>query len=270
MIVITGPGRSGTSVIALIYRELGFDPGGKWLAQVNAGFEAPEVVKLNNAIIEDLGIAPLIKGHRPGIRYRHPRLASFADSASLLLPQWLVEKAKAILESYDRQGQLKLARWERFEDVVSKYRTTLREVSRSNAVIKDPRFCWTLMVWAAAGAQVDYVVMCIRALDSMVRSRLAAGHLKTKSLGDAKNSLVYAMGMCFSTLYSYDIPHSILKFPDFTEKAESLYNALRFPRHVAYERFIDAFHRVVDPRKVHEQQYLTNHKNRELSGLKDS
>ena len=37
MIVITGPGRGGTSLIASLYRELGFDQGGEWFDDTNAG-----------------------------------------------------------------------------------------------------------------------------------------------------------------------------------------------------------------------------------------
>ena len=36
MIVVTGPGRSGTSLVAQLYRELGFDPGGRWHDDVRA------------------------------------------------------------------------------------------------------------------------------------------------------------------------------------------------------------------------------------------
>lgn len=259
MIIITGPGRSGTSVVAQLYRELGFDPGGQWYPSVRAGLEAPDIVEVNNAIASELGIDPLIRGHRPGIFHFPPWVGSVAHSVKPFLPQWIVTKAKMLLaKNHDRSGQLRLADWEKFGGVVSKYQATLREISQSHEVVKDPRFSWTLMVWAAAGAQIDHVVVCIRALDSMVRSRLAAGHLETQLLGEAKNSLIYGMGMCLSALYGYDIPHSIIKFPMFLDDAAYLYKALQFPKHVEYKHFMKAFDHIIDRSKVHESTNNTN------------
>ena len=88
----------------------------------------------------------------------------------------------------------------------------------------------------------------------MVNSRLAAGHLETRSLSEAKNSLIYGTGTCLSALYSYDIPHSIIKFPGFLDDAETLYATLQFPQPVSYEQFSQAFNNIVDKKKVHEQQ----------------
>ena len=54
MIVITGPGRSGTTFLAMLYRELGFDPGGRWNPLLNAGMEARQFSEFNN----ELGSGP--------------------------------------------------------------------------------------------------------------------------------------------------------------------------------------------------------------------
>jgi hypothetical protein len=50
MLIITGPGRSGTSVLALFCKEMGFDPGGEWYDSVDAGLENERVVKINDAL----------------------------------------------------------------------------------------------------------------------------------------------------------------------------------------------------------------------------
>lgn len=252
MIIITGPGRSGTSVVAQLYRELGFDPGGQWSSSVRAGWEAPDIVEMNEAIIAELGVEALLR--RPGILKRHLYVRNFAHVIKPLLPRPILSKAREFLNRpRDRTGHLSLINWERFDDVVAKYRTKLKEISQSHQVVKDPRFSWMLAVWAAAGAQIDYVVVCIRALDPMVRSRLAAKHLTTKSLGEAKNSLIYGVGACLSALYSYNISHCIIKFPEFLDSAKALYNALRFPQPVSYSQFIQAFDCVVDKSKVNER-----------------
>jgi hypothetical protein len=55
MIIITGPGRAGTTFLAMLYRELGFDPGGRWNPLFNAGMEAREFRQLNSQLNETLG-----------------------------------------------------------------------------------------------------------------------------------------------------------------------------------------------------------------------
>ncbi|HZP81761.1 MAG TPA: hypothetical protein VFB21_09010 [Chthonomonadaceae bacterium] len=54
MLIITGPGRSGTSVLALFCQKLGYDPGGQWNASVDAGLEHPQVVAINDALLGDI------------------------------------------------------------------------------------------------------------------------------------------------------------------------------------------------------------------------
>ena len=54
MIVISGSGRSGTSFAAECFRNAGVDVGGSFIDSINAGWEHPEVVKVNqdiNAIV---------------------------------------------------------------------------------------------------------------------------------------------------------------------------------------------------------------------------
>jgi hypothetical protein len=51
MLVITGMGRSGTSVLAALCKGLRFDPGGAYTEGINAGLEDPAVVGVNEAIL---------------------------------------------------------------------------------------------------------------------------------------------------------------------------------------------------------------------------
>jgi hypothetical protein len=50
MLLITGPGRSGTSVLALFCQAMGYEPGGAWHESVDAGLEYPRVVQINDAL----------------------------------------------------------------------------------------------------------------------------------------------------------------------------------------------------------------------------
>ena len=56
MIIITGSGRSGTSFVARLYKELGFDPGGEWYPHSDSGLEELELVRLNELILQELGL----------------------------------------------------------------------------------------------------------------------------------------------------------------------------------------------------------------------
>ena len=54
MLVITGPGRSGTSALALFCRAIGCDPGGVWCDEVNAGLEDARVAAINDAMYREV------------------------------------------------------------------------------------------------------------------------------------------------------------------------------------------------------------------------
>lgn len=53
MIIITGPGRSGTSVLAQFCLQMGYHPGGSWYDCVDAGLEHPRVAAINDALYHE-------------------------------------------------------------------------------------------------------------------------------------------------------------------------------------------------------------------------
>jgi hypothetical protein len=54
MLIITGPGRCGTSCLAAVLKAAHCDPGGDWhpASEIRAGFEDPKVVAINSTILE--------------------------------------------------------------------------------------------------------------------------------------------------------------------------------------------------------------------------
>jgi hypothetical protein len=242
VIVVTGVGRSGTSLVALIYRELGFDPGGEWYPRWGAGLEDPRVVELNNRIIRLLGIGiPIRDGpgwiRNPG-RSRASALGGFVRSRFEAWPEILARKPAV--------------RWERFERTVDRLRDGVVEEARAHQVVKDPRFCWTLAVWAAAGAPLDHVLICHRNVDAMIRSRVRVGHLEPRSWTRTKNAFIQATGMCLAAVNDYDLDYALVRFPRFVEEPRELYEAMRFPEAVSWKRFSAAFGKVADREQVHE------------------
>src|SRR4051794_7017681 len=128
VIVITGPGRSGTSVLARLYQELGFDPGGNWIPDKRAGLEHGDFWRLNNKLAAAAGFT------MPHSRKR--------DSS--------------------RPAKVRMVKWDRVDGVVAEHAETMVRLARENAVVKDPRFQWTLPLWLRAGAQIDFVVITVR------------------------------------------------------------------------------------------------------------
>ena len=255
MIVVTGPGRGGTSFISRLYTELGFDTGGEWFDDTNSGGEHPDVVRANGQIIEDLRLS-VMASKEAGERVRRDAPELVADAPA---SRWRSRARSAIdataMWMLGRGGeQLELMPWERYDTVVAERGSQLVAIAKSHDVVKDPRFCWTLDAWARAGAPIEHVVFCVRNVDAMVESRIKAGHILFKSRGTAKNSFIYGMGLCLAALHDHRIPYDIIQFPDFMDAPEKLYDMLRFPTPVDHERFMAAFTKLARPDLIHDRR----------------
>jgi hypothetical protein len=280
MIIVTGVGRSGTSFLARLYQELGFDPGGAWTASANAGLEAPEVVRANRAIMWDLGVGLPVDGELE--RHAWVRLPEGLEAREVVradesgmgirsrlaaaLPRRIREivqgrsaglAATARATARDplrrRRRGPRTVDWDRFDDVVRSHRSTIHELAASRPVVKDPRFCWTLGVWAHAGAPIDHVLVCVRHLDATVRSRAAADQTPAGAR-HLPNTLVYGLGLCLSDIHTHRLDHAVIRFPDFLEDPEKLFELMRFPAVVERGAFLDAFGRLRDQGLVHDSR----------------
>ena len=216
MIVITGPGRSGTSFLANLYQNLGFDPGGGWEADKRAGLEERSVVKMNTKLCEELG-API--GPPP----RTPL------------------------------GQ---QRWHLVNELADKHGKKLRKLAEEREVVKDPRFCWTLRVWVAAGAPIEHVVLTLRRVEDVIGSAAHAGMRKpvdqvsVEQLNNARSTVTYRIGAVVTAAAESGIPYSTLWFPNYLSDPEALYRALAFPRPLSLDAFLVGFRRTVKPELV--------------------
>ncbi len=216
MIVITGPGRSGTSFMATLYQNLGFDPGGAWNDSIRAGLEERTVVKMNTMLAEEL-LAPL--GPPP----RQP---------------------------------LGAQRWDLVDKLAERHGKKLRKLALEREVVKDPRFCWTLRVWVAAGAPIEHIVLTFRKVEDVIGSAAHAGMRKptdavpAEQLNQARSTVIYRMGSVITAAGESGIPHSLLWFPDYLKDPEGLYSSLGFPRPISYDAFLDGFNRTVKPGDV--------------------
>jgi hypothetical protein len=280
MIIVTGLGRSGTSFLARLYAELGFDPGGDWNEAVDAGLEAPDVVRANRAIMWDLGVGLPLDGD-----LQRDRLVRMPDglearrlvqddgrterrglSSSLvsLLPRrlrdiargrssWIAASARETVRDPTRRLRVtpRVVRWDRYPRVVDTHRSRIRSLAQSHQIVKDPRFCWTIGVWAAAGADIDHVLVCTRHLGASIDSRRAANQVAERAR-HIPNTMAYGLGLCMAEIHSHRLEHDVVRFPDFLAAPESMFESMRFPASVERERFLQVFHDLADDNRVHD------------------
>jgi hypothetical protein len=248
MIIITGPGRSGTSVLAQLYKELGFDPGGEWFTEIQGGLEPPEVVEVNEEILEALGLSPM---GAPGGGRRRVRRAGKA----MIPPRYRAWLRYALRRMpWMGSSQPSLMRWEDLDQTVAEFAPRLHAIAQRYRVTKDPRFFWTLPVWAAAQVPIDHVLISIRNLDATVKSRARMDSLRFHGESGARNSVIYGLGLTLYGLEDHGIPYSLVRFPDFLTEPETLFQAARFPEPVDRDRFSEVFQGLARPELVHDHR----------------
>jgi hypothetical protein len=219
--------------------------GGYWCPEINAGFEPEEVVAVNKLIMHDLGIRNLDPPHEAFVQrlinavpFRYPPFQNWFRSFLYRLPGM----------TNRNPGYL---RWNRFDNVVAKYKSELCKLSQSYKVVKDPRFCFTLPIWAASEVKIDHLIISMRSIKGIVNSMVVMEH-PFYSKDNSRDILIYGMGICLSTIHDYRLSHDILRFPDFIDRPDNLFDALRFPKLVTRDEFRRVFARVVRRDLVHD------------------
>jgi hypothetical protein len=251
MIVVTGPGRSGTSMLATLYRRLGFDPGGAWNPNVSAGMEEGQVAWMNLHMAEELGVS--IRERRGG---RTLRAAGALVRKSHGRVPGAVRRPFASLVDSMRYARVApdLMRWETVAEVAERHGGELRALAKDKLVLKDPRFMWTLRAWLAAGVPVEAVVLTVRPLDAMADSRVRAGMYTPRARAWGKHNYCYGLGLLHTAVAEYRLPLVTLRFPDFLERPEELHRVLPLPEPRSWEEFRTAFEAVYDPALVHDRR----------------
>jgi hypothetical protein len=259
VIVITGPGRSGTSFLASLYKELGFDPGGGWKPEENAGLEDSAFVRANERLLAALGSsAGLSRDDSPGPDrgrgHTLNRVLDWRASQSLLRSN---ERLATVVDGLRyRHAGLDLIDWSALDAVVAEHGTSLVQLCAGTDVVKDPRFCWTLPAWLASGAPVSTIVLAVRALDAMVDShrRLRGTVVEPHARSWAKNNVAYGIGLTVVTAADYRVPLHTFRYPDFLADPQDLYERLPFPQLRTWEEFSAAFEKLNDSSLVHDRR----------------
>lgn len=243
MIVLTGPGRGGTSLLAGLYRELGFDPGGSWSDDFNGGYEDVEVVALNQQILAGLGFRVL------GSRGDVP--APVRLTLKPFLPAPVRRRLREAVRRRRPQAALDHITWSAVPAIVDSLGERLTVVAGTRDVVKDPRFCLTLPVWLTAGAAVEHVVASVRPSRESARSREASGWSGFENGDLLRTAAVLEIGCLYDALVTYGLPHTLLRFPDWAEDPERLAAELPFPQPVPAGAVAAALERLHRPELVH-------------------
>lgn len=249
MIVITGPGRSGTSVLATLYKELGFEPGGRWEPTVSAGLEAYEVRAMNLRLAEELGVS--IRERRGG-----RCLQAISNAVGEVRRRLPLPLRPPLAGAVDRLRYARvspdLMQWDRLPAVVERHGEELCSMAKERQVVKDPRFCLTLRAWLASGAPVECIVLTLRPLDAMADSRVRVRMYTRRARDWGKHNYCYGMGLLLTAAAEYRIPVVTLRFPDFLDDPDQLHRSLPWPEPVSRERFEEAFRATYQPGLVHD------------------
>jgi hypothetical protein len=88
---------------------------------------------------------------------------------------------------------------------------------------------------------VDYQSRIMQGLEHELR-----GTSKLQYLNDH-----VAVGMIMDTIWQHNIPHAILKYPDFVTDAETLYEQVNAARPINKDVFMEKHAEIMDPSLVH-------------------
>ncbi len=235
----------------MLYRELGFDPGGRWNPQVNAGMEAKQFSEINNELTAALGT---VGAPRQGTRSLRS-LKRVSEFSAGHFPTPIHQCVDSVLGSlrYHR-NTADLLDWTKLDAVIARYGETMRELSASTQVVKGPHFCWTLQAWLGSGASIDSVLLAVRPLEAMAESRVRVGMIPDRARTWAMNNFAYGIGLAMSAIEEYRVPFEFLRFPDFLDNPEDLYDRLPLPEKRSWTEFLTAFEKVHDASLVHDER----------------
>ena len=120
--------------------------------------------------------------------------------------------------------------------------------------VKAPAIGWRLDDWLGAGLMVGAAVVCHRNTEDTLHSiaRTGGGY---GGFGTPTTHQLHAQTGCLmSALWDYDIPHTVVRFPQVLDHWLSLYKAFRdayIPLPCTEEAFRKAHARIARPKLVH-------------------
>lgn len=192
MLFVLGPHRSGTSIITLALKTLGFELGGPLIA-ANSGnetgyWEHQKALALNNTILTCANRA-----------WNDPRSFDIRELAVTQQYPGLVDQAANIISSIGSAG--------------------------TQRALKDPRLCLTLPVWLEACQRVSEDAHVIIVFRSPIECGQSLVRRDRANLQDAV--LLWARYLAGAVQFSHNVPAALLGYDDFLVEPEgSMHRAL--------------------------------------------
>lgn len=185
---VTGTGRSGTSLIAWILSELGWDMGVKVRPGGKTGYgEAPHVCRTNSQIIVALReAAPWIDDPDLNLAFRKP-----GDPKALPVPPYPVPTPDLVK---------KLSK--RFEADLN---------SHKGKSFKDPRLKATFPIWTAANVLPDHVILCCRNFHETIESEERTG---LGMIGRRPERAAQQLGALFQAILDAKVSYTVVQYPE--------------------------------------------------------
>ena len=220
MIVVSGPGRSGTSVLMQMYAQLGLlDPDLGWYKAIRAGLEDQEVVDLNAAVLDYVGGSLAGTRKRRWWQWIKPIRRIVRGLLLRFVPPAHIAADRVARRLSEREVRnIEFPRHSRFAAAAGKFGEQMREIAERQVLVKDPQFSLTLPVWLMAGAQITDVVLCSRKMDDLVASRINSGLIGGFGPDDARVMMTFALGSAVSAAWDRpEVRTVFLRYPDFID-----------------------------------------------------
>lgn len=223
-ILITGGVGSGTTFIARMFQELGFDLGDSTHMENKRNKEGDQV----RGVEHD----PLLK----------------------LVSEWNWRLMPIIspkeVSHMSRNSPLVL----RLDDpeFAKTQRDDVKKVSDGLPnVVKQPLMARYLGLWILAGGKIpDYVVVCMRDTYDQARSNVRDGFASENVFHDRQDTLTN-YGMLWETLHRYDIKHDVVEFPRCVRDSGYLCGTINWDSlGMDFVKVTRAWRKIADPRKI--------------------
>lgn len=219
-ILITGGVGSGTTFIARMFQELGYDLG---------DHTAMENKRNEESQVRGVEHEPLLQLVREWNWRLMPETGEGKHSRVSYNPSLMLRRDDPTFAETQREWVQKIS--DGLPDVV-----------------KQPLMTRYLGLWILAGGKVpDYVVVCMRDTYDQARSNIRDGFASENVFHDRQDTLTN-YGMLWETLHRYDIKHDVVQFPRCTWDSGYLYGTMNWS--VSPSKFGRTWRKITNPDKI--------------------
>jgi len=224
MVIVTGLGRCGTSLVMKLFEQLGYNLGYNisWIDEINAGLELSPLHRINS----EMYFYYILQGKEIDL------------DASVTFKYWKGKTYREVIQTFDKdpvQG-----------DFIY--------------FIKDPRLTWDkkmIRAWWECRKDLKFLFLH-RDIDYIIKSRKSLPSRFEDPKAERKNPDCYKIDFyeSITEILSLNIPYQLIFYPNFCYKPEILFNALENLCNnfkLEKEEIIVCWNEIFDPNKIHQE-----------------